>query len=679
MTPETTEITTDVNTTNEQHTNNTFTEDPSTPQNTKKHIPLTHRTFVKFLAFVITTAAMLLTAGSIVFAIFIADENMYSIPQETYRKDFFDNQANNNAYNIVWNVIRGYDSRATSYCISNGFRSCVVTDLTNNEILYSFHSSETDSTETLYSFSYDWLHQYGALYPADYLGFKDANKINITIEVADSFNIYNDYYFTDKLISTAYELRHDIYYIAAASFVVMCAGFVFLMCASGRRKGLLEAQPGWGTKIPFDLLSGATALASCAALAIFFELENYHNLLVILIGVVLIAIVLAIMLLGWCMSFAVRIKLGAWWKNTITFYVLKFVWSILIKLWKLTGRAMRGIVAFLRTIPFVWKTSLALAALTVIEFFLILMTAWEPDVLLILWFLEKLVLIPLIIFAVSMLKKLKLAGEAISSGNLEYQVDTRKMFWDFKQHGEHLNRIGEGMTRAVNERVKSEHMKTELITNVSHDIKTPLTSIINYADLIAKEPCDNATITEYSVVLLRQSERLKRLIDDLVEVSKATTGNLEVILAPCEAGVLLTQVAGEYEQKLADCNLELITSQPDVPVKIMADGRRLWRVFDNLMNNICKYAQAGTRVYVTLEKQHNDAVIIFRNTSREPLNIPADELLERFTRGDSSRNTEGNGLGLSIAQSLTELQKGTMFLVTDGDLFKVILHFPIII
>ena len=202
--------------------------------------------------------------------------------------------------------------------------------------------------------------------------------------------------------------------------------------------------------------------------------------------------------------------------------------------------------------------------------------------------------------------------------------------------------------------------------------------IINYSDLIGKEPCDNEKITEYAEVLHRQSERLKRLIEDLVEASKASTGNLEVLLAPCEVGVLLNQATGEYEQRLQQCQLELVTKQPEMPVKIMADGRRLWRVFDNLLNNICKYSQPGTRVYITVEAVDGNAVIAFKNTSRDALNISSEELMERFVRGDAARKSEGNGLGLSIAKSLTDLQNGTMALTVDGDLFKAVLTFPII-
>ena len=221
-------------------------------------------------------------------------------------------------------------------------------------------------------------------------------------------------------------------------------------------------------------------------------------------------------------------------------------------------------------------------------------------------------------------------------------------------------------------------MKTELITNVSHDIKTPLTSIINYSDLICREECENENIKEYASVLHNQSERMKRLLDDLVEASKASSGNIDIMLAECDARVMISQISGEYYQRLADAGLDLICTSPDNEIKIMADGRRLWRVFDNLMNNARKYALPGTRVYVSLEEVGGRAVFSFRNISRDPIAIKSDELSERFVRGDASRNTEGNGLGLSIAKSLAELQGGSFDVTVDGDLFKVTVNFATI-
>ena len=185
----------------------------------------------------------------------------------------------------------------------------------------------------------------------------------------------------------------------------------------------------------------------------------------------------------------------------------------------------------------------------------------------------------------------------------------------------------------------------------------------------------NARIAEYSQVLLRQSRRLKKLLEDLLEASKATTGNLEVNLEPCEVGVLLSQAVGEYQQRMDEKRLDLIVRQPEEPVHIMADGRHLWRVFDNLLNNICKYAQESTRVYLSVEASGGYVQIIFRNMSKYALDISAEELEERFVRGDRSRHMEGNGLGLSIARSLVDLQGGRMEITIDGDLFKVQLVF----
>ena len=193
--------------------------------------------------------------------------------------------------------------------------------------------------------------------------------------------------------------------------------------------------------------------------------------------------------------------------------------------------------------------------------------------------------------------------------------------------------------------------------------------------MISKETGTNENIKEYSIALHRQSERLKKLIEDLMDASKVSTGNIEVLLAPCEADVFMTQAVGEYEDKLKTHELHLVTKIPQDTLKIMVDGRHMWRIFDNLMNNVCKYAQGGTRVYFTLEKIDDKAVFSLKNTSHYPLDISSEELMERFARGDRSRHTEGSGLGLSIAKSLTELQNGKFELMVDGDFFKVTISF----
>ena len=226
--------------------------------------------------------------------------------------------------------------------------------------------------------------------------------------------------------------------------------------------------------------------------------------------------------------------------------------------------------------------------------------------------------------------ELQKASQHIAEGDLTHKIDTNKMFWECKKHGENLNKIGEGMSKAVDERMKSEHFKTELISNVSHDIKTPLTSIINYVDLLEKEELDNEKASEYLEVLDRQSSKLKKLTEDLIEASKASSGNVTVNNERMEVSVFLTQTVGEFEEKLSLAGLELIMSKLEEPVYIMADGKHLWRIVDNLMNNICKYAQQGTRVYVTLETLEKKISITFRNVSKYPLNISGEELMERL-------------------------------------------------
>ena len=372
------------------------------------------------------------------------------------------------------------------------------------------------------------------------------------------------------------------------------------------------------------------------------------------------------------MNFSSQVKKGLLIKGTVIYKILHGIYRILSPLFK----KIRYTVS---NINIVLKTTVICIAVSLAELMIILIfSGAETDLMVLWWMLGNAVLITAVLFTAVCLVKLKKGGEEIAKGNFDYKIDTTNMLGDFKRFGESLNNINEGMQAAVNEKMKSERMKTELITNVSHDIKTPLTSIINYVDLIRKEDVDDLKVKEYISVLERQSNRLKKLIDDLVEASKASSGVLKVSLEKCDVCVLLAQATGEYEERFETAGIKSVVSVPDEPINIMADGRYLWRVFDNLMNNICKYTQPDTRVYINLEQIGERAVITFKNVSKYPLNISSDELMERFVRGDSSRSTEGSGLGLSIARSLTELQNGSFNIAVDGDLFKVMVSFPIV-
>lgn len=288
-----------------------------------------------------------------------------------------------------------------------------------------------------------------------------------------------------------------------------------------------------------------------------------------------------------------------------------------------------------------------------------------------LWAAEKILLAVILSRMISQFAELKIAGRKLADGDFSYRVDTERMLTDLAIHGEDLNRIKDGLEQAVSERMKSERFQTELITNVSHDIKTPLTSIINYIDLLSKEDLPGEKAKEYVEVLTRQSKRLKKLVQDLIDASRASSGKVKLTMEEIDLNVLLSQMAGEYVDKMSSAGIELVVTKSDTPVPVMADSQSLSRVFDNLLQNIVKYAQKGTRAYVDLEGK----TVIFRNTSAERLNISSEELLQRFVQGDASRKSEGSGLGLSIADNLMKLMGGSLKLSVDGDLFKVTLEF----
>lgn len=265
-------------------------------------------------------------------------------------------------------------------------------------------------------------------------------------------------------------------------------------------------------------------------------------------------------------------------------------------------------------------------------------------------------------------------AEELAGGNLTHKVNLDKLHTIWWSLGGDLNKIGDGMASAVEERMRSERMKTELITNVSHDLKTPLTSIINYIHFLKDDSIDGVLKAEYLEILDRQSAKLKKLTEDIVEASKAASGVISVNTEILNAGELLEQSVGEYAERMRAVSLEPVVQIPEAPVNISADSNLLGRILENLMTNIIKYAQSGTRVYFDLSSAGENVVITVKNISRAPLNISAEELMERFVRGDSSRHSEGSGLGLSIARSLTELMGGQLVLVLDGDLFKAEIH-----
>ena len=466
-----------------------------------------------------------------------------------------------------------------------------------------------------------------------------------------------------ELFNTLYAFRGGFLWLAGASLLLGVLLFVFLMSAAGHRDETDAVAATFVEKIPWDVL---TAILGSGIIALLYAIGEAFAFDVPSLIVCAIAFLLAgLLLLLWCMSTAVRLKLGTLVKGCLVYRLLRWC-----------GKLVKAAFRALGKLPLIWKAAVGAAGLAFVDLLWRMGFQRDGDMLffggLLLWLLIGAVTC----YAALAFRRLRLGAKRIAAGDEGASVDTKRLVWDFRDHAEDLNHIRAGLNRAVDERMKSERLKTELITNVSHDIKTPLTSIVSYVDLLSKEELENEKAAEYIEVLQRQSARLKKLIDDLMEASKASTGNLPVEKTRCELGVLLEQTAGEYAERLEQAGLTLVTEKPAEPVAVMADGRHLWRIFDNLMSNVCKYALRGTRVYLTLAREGETAAVTFRNISRERLGVDGQELTERFVRGDSARSTEGSGLGLAIAQSLAELQGASLAVTVDGDLFKVTLRFP---
>lgn len=435
---------------------------------------------------------------------------------------------------------------------------------------------------------------------------------------------------------------------------------------AGDLPGLCRHRPWLDRAVPTDLLvivAGIVLLCCAAALSddLNYQFMPGNTIAAALVG--------SLIFLPTLCSLVRRGREGALGENLLFRRILNPF-----------GRFFRwmggGIREAVQKLPLFWQAGLLFVGFGFLEL-LCLLGVWNSGAgMALLWLLLKVVELIFFIRLVLQLIHLQAGGQKLTQGDLNYQLPLEKLHGPFRAHGEALNNVRQGIQHAVEEQMKSERMKTELITNVSHDIKTPLTAIVSYVDLLKQEPMPNEKAKEYLDVLDRQSARLKKLTEDLVEASKATTGNLTVDLQPTDVNVFLGQTTGEYEERLAAKQLALCLTPAEGTPRISADGRLLWRVFENLFSNIQKYAQPGTRVYLTCQATDEQVTITFRNISAEPLNISADELMERFVRGDASRNTEGSGLGLSIARSLTQLQHGTFALAVDGDLFKAILTFP---
>lgn len=491
------------------------------------------------------------------------------------------------------------------------------------------------------------------------------DSYTISMALAEDLTHHDFFYEYKNIIDKVYSFQENIVGMQWACFLIFIIAIVLLFVSAPEDKERLR----FFHKIPVLMFTGMVVVVEVILFWLLVKLlqavwsntmttMTIDNLAVLILDIVFIMLFIGFIYLA---NISTRIRSKTFGRYSEWYYISR-------PLVCMTRLAKENVSLF-------WKGIIVMLGISFVEFMLLIITRWEPDSLVTFFLIGKMIEVPIVIYVLFQMKQLQSGAKRIAAGDSSQPIDTSKLLWEFKKHGENINKVGEGISLAVEEKIKSERFKTELITNVSHDIKTPLTSIINYVDLIKKQEVTDSTMAEYVDVLDRQSARLKKLIEDLMEASKASTGNIAVHFEECNMDVLLTQVIGEFEDKLMASGLEVVVDKPEEPVMVIADGRHMWRILDNLMNNACKYSQPNTRVYVSLVKEGQTASIVFKNISKTALNIPSEQLMQRFVRGDSSRHTEGSGLGLSIAQSLTELMNGTLKLDIDGDLFKVILKF----
>ena len=454
------------------------------------------------------------------------------------------------------------------------------------------------------------------------------------------------------------------------------AALVWVLWAAGHKSGVEEIVPTWQERIFFDVYAlAALALGvACTASTIWAMEQLYWGQSYAVRGEDFDAF-FNLGILGAAALFTAAAACGALLLRTLAVRIKAGKLAQTTLLCRVAAWTARTVHDFLRFLPFTWKIVLGFGAYVAATFFLILEGVYNGAFMLMYLCLQLALMLALGWWAYSYYR-LRQGTKTIAKGDLEYQIDTRRMPYDLRLQAEDLNNISVGLAGAVDEKMKSERFKAELITNVSHDLKTPLTSIINYVNLLKSTQQTDPKAIDYIEVLDRKSQRLKKLTEDLVEASKASTGVLSVTREKIGMSQLIDQATAEWEEKLSDRKLTLVSTLPEGETWVYADGRHLWRVIDNLLSNCAKYAMEGTRIYLDLERGKGQVALSVKNISRDPLNVPAERLMERFVRGEESRSTEGSGLGLSIARSLTELQGGTFDLAVDGDLFKAIVTLP---
>lgn len=489
------------------------------------------------------------------------------------------------------------------------------------------------------------------------------------MKVYSSFNeeayVYSNSYYIQHVVCEIFKDHTNIpTYLIPLSSILLVAMIIYLIWAIGHEKDKKEIQLGGIDKVPYEILLTIIFFALGIFISIGIASVETRIPQKMLIPLIVLSY------LGSYASFAVgisttikRLKAKSFWHSFLIYKIYYWLKEKTKKFFKVVSdknSSKKKITIFYW--GFIIVSGLIFLATASGIGILLLLVFWTWIYILILKYIEK-------------VDKINKALKEIYEGNPNVHLEKEELTGVLKQMAEYINDIAGGFTNAIEQSLKSERLKTELITNVSHDIKTPLTSIINYVDLLKQENIEDEKIKQYIDILNQKSLRLKKLIEDLVEASKVSSGNVKLNIEVIDLKELLAQTLGEFEDRFETKKLKIDLEMPKEEVKIKADNRYMYRVIENLFSNITKYSIDNSRVYISLTKQNDRIKLEIKNISKDKLNITPDELMQRFVRGDKSRYTEGSGLGLSIAKSLTEMQGGKFDINIDGDLFKVIIEY----
>ena len=560
-----------------------------------------------------------------------------------------------------------------TYLEDKNFKFLIIDNKTNKAITNINQTMKTDTIEKikqeLSTYLYYWNYENGNVntnidklslenikYEYHYKNIEENYDCKIYTAIQSPVKYYDDYYTLKIMHRFVRESREISIINIIISFILILVSVILITIFAGKKKGQKEIYLDMIDKIPLEIIGCFVIVVLFLSFVLCIEMSYDMNIMVF-ITMFMIGIVLYVIGLMAYETLVKRIKTQTLLKNTIIYRVFKIL--------------KNGAKSIFEQFDLAWKMGIIITLFGIVTATLANCDFIGFVILLVIY---------IVIFKISFsyakqIINIKQVAKEIYEGNTDIRLKEDEYKGVLKELCTYINDIAGGFTNAIEKGIKSERMKTELITNVSHDIKTPLTSIINYVDLLKKEEMQNEKAKEYLEILDQKSQRLKRLTEDLVEASKASSGNIKLNLEKLDVKELIKQVSGEFEDKFKDKKLELILTMPEEEINIMADSRYLYRVIENMYSNIVKYALPDSRVYVDVILDKENIKIELKNISKDRLNISADELMARFVRGESSRNTEGSGLGLSIAQSLTELQNGKFNIHLDGDLFKVTISF----